>query len=804
MRPHLFPYFEAFAEHVSPLLGEIAAAYAAGRLRASEAIVIAYFRGQVVSVNRRKGQMLAVGLGSKHISPYLQGMHSDIIIAAVNSPESVTLSGEPETMSKVVARLSADNVFHRVLKTGENAYHSHHMLALGESYEKLTSQGLWEIEPMTSREPARPSIQWISSVTPKDEICTASPEYWRKNLESPVLFSEAVQRLTQDVPLDLLIEIGPHPALGGPLKQIRSALEGRGIALSPCLATLRRAENSVVSMLKLAGNLFLNDTSIDLVAVNATETPNNATGEVSPPDKGIHNRIRLQHGSMCMDMPNYQFSYPEKPVYFENRLNKEFRTRKYPRHDLLGVKQPGGSRAHPSWRNILRLRDLPWLEDHKLLPHAVLPAAAYIVMAVEACRQIHCETREALPIKSFKLRGVAITSTLRLTDDEIGVETVLNMERISLTDTNVKSRWYKFTVGSMARDTDIWTEHFSGTISVETRETTIELNQRLQVDPRSRSLDIKRWYDKFKEIGLGYGPTFQGLSKLRAYRCANIAAADVVRNPTTATIKGGESHYVINPATLDTCIQLALIACHAGQVENVRKAFVPVHADDISIWVPQVSGEETGYGLASGKTRGLRAAYARTQLYSASDAPLLDIGGLKCVTYDGISDIGIKIPREPYLRSITRVDIKTLTLSSAKAMFPPSQLSQAKLDALDILCIELLADIKAEINQISDNERLEHLSKFTAWVCSQRSSSPRPTLSQEAMSELEGIPEARCIKLLHKNLDKILRGDSDCPRVFEEKGLVQELQTSGITVQGAYTQLRRLVDLLAHKNPRSK
>lgn len=803
MRPHLFPYFEAFAEHVSPLLGEIAAAYAAGRLRASEAIVIAYFRGQVVSVNRRKGQMLAVGLGTKHISPYLQGMHSDIIIAAVNSPESVTLSGEPETMSKVVARLSADNVFHRVLKTGENAYHSHHMLALGESYEKLTSQGLWEIEPMTSREPARPSIQWISSVTPKDEICTASPEYWRKNLESPVLFSEAVQRLTQDVPLDLLIEIGPHPALGGPLKQIRSALEGRGIALSPCLATLRRAENSVVSMLKLAGNLFLNDTSIDLVAVNATETPNNATGEVSPPDKGIHNRIRLQHGSMCMDMPNYQFSYPEKPVYFENRLNKEFRTRKYPRHDLLGVKQPGGSRAHPSWRNILRLRDLPWLEDHKLLPHAVLPAAAYIVMAVEACRQIHCETREALPIKSFKLRGVAITSTLRLTDDEIGVETVLNMERISLTDTNVKSRWYKFTVGSMARDTDIWTEHFSGTISVETRETTIELNQRLQVDPRSRSLDIKRWYDKFKEIGLGYGPTFQGLSKLRAYRCANIAAADVVRNPTAATVKGGESHYVINPATLDTCIQLALIACHAGQVENARKAFVPVHADDISIWVSQLSGEETGYGVASGKTRGLRAAYARTQLYSASGAPLLDIGSLKCVTYDGISDIGIKIPREPYLRSITRVDIKTLTLSSAKAMFPPSQLSQAKLDALDILCIELLADIKAEINQISDNERLEHLSKFTAWVCSQRSSSPRPTLSQEAMSELEGIPEARCIKLLHKNLDKILRGDSDCPRVFE-KGLVQELQTSGITVQGAYTQLRRLVDLLAHKNPRSK
>lgn len=72
--------------------GEIAAAYAAGYLTASEAIVIAYFRGQVVSTNTRKGLMMAVGLGYSEARSYLDGIETEVKIAAVNSPNSVTLS----------------------------------------------------------------------------------------------------------------------------------------------------------------------------------------------------------------------------------------------------------------------------------------------------------------------------------------------------------------------------------------------------------------------------------------------------------------------------------------------------------------------------------------------------------------------------------------------------------------------------------------------------------------------------------------------------------------------------------------
>lgn len=435
--------------------GEIAAAYAAGYLKASEAIVLAYFRGQVVETNQRKGLMMAVGLEPAQVASYLDGIECDVKIAAINSPYIVTLSGEPEAIEKLSKTLSGEGVFARVLNTGGNAYHSHHMLALGSAYEELATQGLDQVQSLTENEPSNPIAKWVSSVTMKEVKERVPHTYWRRNLESPVLFSSAVERLAEDGSVDLLIEIGPHPALGGPLKQIRSGLEKTGSTLPPCLGSLRRGEHDVISMLTLAGNLFINNSPINLVAVNATEKT----------EDGIHT---VSHGFPCIDMPPYKYSYPESPVHFENRFNKEYRTRKHLRHDILGARVPGGSRTHPQWRNVLRLKDLPWLEDHKLLPHAVLPGAAYIAMAIEAVSQLHYEAEDASPIKSFQLRQVAINSALRVEDTELGVETVLNMERLPLTNAAVLSQWYKFSMGSILPSSNEWTQHCTGTVSVAT------------------------------------------------------------------------------------------------------------------------------------------------------------------------------------------------------------------------------------------------------------------------------------------------------------------------------------------------
>lgn len=781
--------------------GEIAAAYAAGKLRASEAIVLAYTRGQVVATNQRQGLMIAVGLGADSIVPYLHGIEDDVRIAAVNSPESITVSGDPSAVKKLALALSNQNVFNRILKTGDNAYHSHHMLSLGEPYEELANKALDQVHSLTKSEPPRPAISWISSVTPAKESHSPSTLYWRRNLESPVLFSQALHVLARDEPVDLLIEIGPHPALAGPIKQIRSSLENNGLTLPLCLPSLRRGEHDVVSMLKLAGNLFLHNAPVDLAAVNATETMHDG-------------KIELQHGYPCIDMPQYPFTYPDKPVYFENRFSKEFRTRKHPRHDLLGARQPGGSNTHPSWRNMIRIKDLPWLEDHKLIPHVVLPAAAYISMAVEAASQMHYEDEDALPIKYFRLRNVSITSTLNLEDDELGVETVLNMEKVALTDANEKSMWFKFTIGSIIPNSDVWTDHCSGIISARCTESTIDQDQTLYPDSRSRLLNIERWYSRFGEMGLGYGSTFQGLSHLRSYRGANIAAANVGLTTTAGSVDGGESEYAIHPATLDACLQLGLISCHAGQVENARTAFVPIAMNEVRIWVPGTP-EEKGLGVASGNLLGSRGAYMQIQLSSTTGEPLLDIGELKCVTYDGTPDKKVATRREPFWRPVMSVDIGSLTNDSAKAMFPPTEIMSSKIDMLDSLCAYVVGDIKIQTNGHSVEAQVQNHGQFAAWVKQWQSlAAPKEALDvspeerkqtiERMTTKLQDLPEARCIKQLYENLDKVYDGGTGAMKLLLESNLLHELFTSGTMVGGAYIQLQRMIDLLAHNNPKMR
>ncbi|KAI1496579.1 putative polyketide synthase [Biscogniauxia marginata] len=781
--------------------GEIAAAYAAGRLRASEAIVLAYTRGQVVATNQRQGLMIAVGLGADSIVPYLHGIEDDVRIAAINSPESITVSGDPSAVNKLATALSNQNVLNRILKTGDNAYHSHHMLSLGEPYEESANKALGQVHSLTKSEPPRSAVSWISSVTPEKESHSPSPIYWRQNLESPVLFYQALHVLARDEPVDLLIEIGPHPALAGPIKQIRSSLENNRLTLPLCLPSLHRGEHDVVSMLKLAGNLFLHSAPVDLAAVNATETMHQG-------------KIKLQHGYPCIDMPQYPFTYPDKPNYFENRFSKEFRTRKHPRHDLLGARQPGGSKTHPSWRNVLRIKDLPWLEDHKLIPHVVLPAAAYISMAVEAASQMHYEDEDALPIKFIRLRNVSITSTLNLEDDELGVETVLNMEKVALTDANAKSIWFKFSIGSIVPNGDIWTEHCSGIISVRCTASTIDQDLRLCPDSRSRLLNIERWYSKFGEMGLGYGSTFQGLSNLKSYRGANIAAADVGLTTTTGSVNGGESEYPLHPATLDACLQLGLISCQAGQVENMKTAFVPIAMNDVRIWVPETP-DEKGLGVASGSLLGLRGAYMQIQLSSITGEPLLDIGELRCVTYDGIPNKKVATRREPFWRPVMSVDIGSLTHNSAKAMFPPTDILSSKLDMLDILCAYVLGDIKMEDDDRAVEAQVRNHGQFATWVKQWQSLagsrealdvSPeeRKRTIERMTTELQDLPEARCIKQIYENLDKVYNGGTGAIKLLLESNLLHELFTSGTMVCGAYIQLQHMIDLLAHKNPKMR
>lgn len=339
--------------------GEIAAAYAAGYMTAAEAIAAAYLRGQTVSKNKRKGTMLAVGLGAGKMREYLEGRRDMVEIAAINSPSSVTISGDAAAVDEISTILTKEGIFNRALRTGGNAYHSHHMQALSQSYFDALGSELDRMDRLglIDKHQSYPRVCWVSSVHPDEPVPQqVSASYWMKNLESPVMFCEAISNVLGGVTsqVDVLVELGPHPSLKGPLDQICKSL-GRDVSH---VASLRRGEDSRKSMLQLAGSLFALNAPVDLVAVNAVDD--------HARHQGAEPGLSLVHGCTAVDLPPYQYTY--QPVnYYESRPSKEFRLRKVPRHDLLGVRVPGTARYQPQWRNVLGVKNVPWLSEHRLL-----------------------------------------------------------------------------------------------------------------------------------------------------------------------------------------------------------------------------------------------------------------------------------------------------------------------------------------------------------------------------------------------------------------------------------------------------
>jgi acyl transferase domain-containing protein len=429
--------------------GEAAAAYAAGYLTASETIVNSYYRALAITRNSGPGAMIAVGLGAEHVAPYLDGI-SGVVIACHNSPESVTLSGDEPAIDEIHTKLREKRIFARKLLTSGKGFHSHLTRRSGEYLLESFKASFAEPDVLSLR-PTKAHM--YSSVTNR-LVCPEDVDisYWRSNMVSPVLFNEAAQTMFKSCPsIDCVVEIGPHSALSGPFKQIRSAL-GLSAEHIQYLPTLVRGQNGLEDMLRLAGNLFVSGYPVDVCEVNAQEVPGYETA--SGP--------RKNYGRHLADLPTYQWNY-ESMYWAESRISLEQRYRTFGRHDLLGSRDPGCSQVAPSWRNMLSLKDIPWFRDHKIGNDILFPASGYASMAIEAASQA-VAFESALP-SSFTIQNLSIASPIILVPNE-DIETVFNLWTSKGTTSHSSTQDFDFRITSTTR-TGKWTKNASGKIIVD-------------------------------------------------------------------------------------------------------------------------------------------------------------------------------------------------------------------------------------------------------------------------------------------------------------------------------------------------
>ncbi|KAL3426053.1 beta-ketoacyl synthase domain-containing protein [Phlyctema vagabunda] len=248
--------------------GEIGAAYTVGFISLRDAIIVAYYRGLYVAnmdENRDSESstglmsMCAIGTSENLVSQYLE-MFPDLDLAAVNSPESCTLSGGKESIRALVQVATSDGIFCRELKV-DIAYHSRFMLSIADRYEEALVEAR-----VTFKNSQSPSTM-ISSVTCevlRAEDCT--PKYWKENMVSTVQFYLALKKsLSSFSETVATIELGPHPALLSPMKETFRFLE-KDIVRT--FHSFYRNRNAVETMLLNAGAMMAARIKLDTYALN--------------------------------------------------------------------------------------------------------------------------------------------------------------------------------------------------------------------------------------------------------------------------------------------------------------------------------------------------------------------------------------------------------------------------------------------------------------------------------------------------------------------------------------------------------
>ncbi|PBP26113.1 polyketide synthase [Diplocarpon rosae] len=630
--------------------GEIGAAYCLGALSKQDAWKAAYFRGYLCSqrqlAGKKSGSMMAVGASRERVQEFTgKATTGSCLVACVNSPTSVTVSGDSQAVEEVREMLQKEGIFARPLKV-QAAYHSHHMATLAGPYLDALS----DLETLPGHAGRSMFSSVIGDSIEPDELGATN---WVRNLISPVLFSDAVTEMTKAIDIDLFVEIGPHPALKGPVRQIA----GNETAY---LSTLSRGIDAVESLLDFAGNAFIHGVPIDLSRVNG-------------------------NGNLINDLPSYPWNHTRK-FWSESRISKTNRLRRAPRGSLLGAPYAPTTSRGQLWRGFIRVSEEPWIKDHSIQSSILYPAAGFISMAIEAARQASADPGLSKAVSSYLLKDVHIDSALVLAETS-DAECI-----IELRPAEPEGPWQRFSI-SASQDGGKLQEHCSGLILLEFEplkgssaalEKALEDQGRVEAYQHAESvstqiIDCKKFYENLSSIGMAYGPAFRNVQVVRVGDWTSVCTLmipgnQVVNSPQVSVFA---RPHIIHPTVLDAMLHAAFAASMGA---GVNEAAVPSSIREIAIDanMPYVGGSLL-QGFSTNKRHGYSAFVSDIDFLDTSmTKPLVKIAGLRCVK---VASIGAA-QSTAGSKSIASQILWTPVLSLSPGLLPGSPNAIRPLDTL--------------------------------------------------------------------------------------------------------------------------
>ncbi|XP_041824222.1 phenolphthiocerol/phthiocerol polyketide synthase subunit C [Melanotaenia boesemani] len=326
-------------------VGEIAAAHCSGLLSLEDAVKVCFHRSTLQS-KVTGGKMLVVSnLAVEKVFEVLSLFSGKINVAAVNSPQSCTLSGDADAVGTFHEKLKLlfpdKNLFLHHLDVPA-AYHSHMMDPVLDDIER--SIGLLDCNNM--------ECEIYSTVTGErySHGDFSSGRYWAKNVRKPVLFERALRAAIKDKQSNrnvVFVEIGPRRALQ---RYIQESL-GNDITVLSSVHTEKDCDTISLTVAKL----FELGLDIDW------------------------NQVYRGCETLPTALPVYQFDSTKKDVSFED-LRKDSGSSIFSHHALITQTRQNNTEFVCN----ISLETAPYLWEHKNNGVAIVPGAFYVELAYAA------------------------------------------------------------------------------------------------------------------------------------------------------------------------------------------------------------------------------------------------------------------------------------------------------------------------------------------------------------------------------------------------------------------------------------
>ncbi len=503
-------------------VGEYVAATVAGVFSLEDGLKLIASRSQLMQSLPAGGEMVAVFASEETIRAITELDNEKVAIAAYNGQENTVISGEVQAVRSICASLEAAGITTKKLQTS-HAFHSPLMEPILTQFREVAATVNY----------ATPQIEFISNLTgsqlTSQEI---SPDYWCQHLRRPVQFAKSLKTLDAKG-YEVFVEIGAKPTLLG---MGRNCLSEQ---VRVWLPSLRPGQSDWQQMLQSLAQLYVRGIEVDWIGF----------------DRDNHcKRVAL---------PTYPFQ--RQRYWVENTGVEIDKTAKFSTnkaqfrqvHPLLGWRFNSASKEIQFSAQISQ-NSPAYLQHHRVYQKVIVPACAYIEMALAAGAAV-------LKSDNLVLEDIVIQQALML-DDELE-------KTIQLILTPDENSAYSFQIFSLTEEAEdeptVWTLHVSGKVfKAEQCRQSLKENWESFITQDTQEISPIDLYQEFLRRGIDYGESFQAIEKLWHKQGEAISQ---IRLPLALTATATE--YKLHPVLLDASFQI-LGTIFAN--DNGTDAYLPV------------------------------------------------------------------------------------------------------------------------------------------------------------------------------------------------------------------------------------